>query len=90
MSICLIDSDQIMSGIEPMQSTKKAIEITESNFAAAKTGYDAVADLLHYHERGNGIQINGKDSFSNEQAGLFITRENQTRTVTRYLASRLN
>lgn len=61
-----------------MQSTKKAIEITESNFAAAKTGYDAVADLLHYHERGNGIQINGKDSFSNEQAGLFITRENQT------------
>lgn len=79
MSICLIDSDQIMSGIEPMQSTKKAIEITESNFAAAKTGYDAVADLLHYHERGNGIQINGKDSFSNEQAGLFITRENQTR-----------
>ena len=78
MSICLIDNDQIMSGIEPMQSTKKAIEITESNFAAAKTGYDAVADLLHYHERGNGIQINGKDSFSNEQAGLFITRENQT------------
>lgn len=55
MSICLIDINQVMSGIEPMQSTKKAIEITESNFAAAKTGYDAVADLLHYHERGNGI-----------------------------------
>lgn len=78
MSICLIDINQVMSGIEPMQSTKKAIEITESNFAAATTGYDAVDDLLHYHERGNGIQINGKDSFSNEQAGLFITRENQT------------
>ena len=78
MSICLIDINQVMSGIEPMQSTKKAIEITESSLAAAATGYDAVDDLLHYHERGNGIQINGKDSFSNEQAGLFITRENQT------------
>ena len=78
MSICLIDNDQLMSGIEPMQSTKKAIEVTESSLAATGSGYNAVDDLLHYHERGNGIQVNGKDSFSNEQAGLFITRENQT------------
>ncbi|HEI8868031.1 TPA: M10 family metallopeptidase [Serratia odorifera] len=61
-----------------MQSTKKAIEITESNLAATTTGYDAVNDLLHYHQRGNGIQINGKDSFTTEQAGLYITRSNQT------------
>lgn len=61
-----------------MQSTKKAIEITESSLAAASSAYNAVDDLLHYHERGNGIQVNGKDSFSTEQAGLFITRENQT------------
>jgi serralysin len=60
-----------------MQSTKKAVEVTGSNLSAT-TGYDAVDALLHYHERGNGIQINGKDSFSTEQAGLFITRTNQT------------
>ncbi|MEG7694749.1 hypothetical protein, partial [Listeria monocytogenes] len=74
----LIENNQLMSGIEPMQSTKKAIEITESSLAAASSAYNAVDDLLHYHERGNGIQVNGKDSFSTEQAGLFITRENQT------------
>ncbi len=47
MSICLIDINQVMSGIEPMQSTKKAIEITESSLAAATTGYDSVYLLRH-------------------------------------------
>lgn len=78
MFIYLIVNDQIMRGIEPMQSKKKAIEVNESSLAATKTGYDAVNDLLHYHQRGNGIQVNGKDSFSTEEAGLYITRTNQT------------
>ncbi|KFK92476.1 MULTISPECIES: serralysin family metalloprotease [unclassified Serratia (in: enterobacteria)] len=60
-----------------MQSTKEAIEATGSGLPVTN-GYGAVEALLHYHERGNGIQINGKDSFSTEQAGLFITRTNQT------------
>jgi serralysin len=61
-----------------MQSTKKAIEITESNLSATTTGYNSVENLLNYHQRGNGIQVNGKDSFTTEQAGLYLTRSNQT------------
>ncbi|WP_105450376.1 serralysin family metalloprotease [Escherichia coli] len=43
-----------------------------------KTGWDRVSDLLHYHERGNGLYLNNKPSYDLEQAGLQIARGEQT------------
>jgi serralysin len=43
-----------------------------------ETGWDSVSDLLHYHERGNGLNINNKSSYDIEQAGVQIARGEQT------------
>ncbi|MFZ4835292.1 serralysin family metalloprotease [Rouxiella sp. Mn2063] len=42
------------------------------------TGWDNVDDLLNYHNRGNGLEINGKTSYDLEQAGIQIARGDYT------------
>ncbi|MGM3172557.1 serralysin family metalloprotease [Dickeya lacustris] len=44
--------------------------------SAPSSSYDSIYSLLHYHERGNGLTINGKPSYSIDDAGVQITREN--------------
>ncbi|MGM3225810.1 serralysin family metalloprotease [Dickeya zeae] len=44
--------------------------------ANASSAYNSVYDFLHYHDRGNGLTINGKTSYSVDQAAAQITREN--------------
>ncbi|WP_083961037.1 MULTISPECIES: serralysin family metalloprotease [Dickeya] len=44
--------------------------------SATSSSYDSIYGLLHYHERGNGLTINGKPSYSIDDAGVQITREN--------------
>ncbi|UUE11881.1 serralysin family metalloprotease [Dickeya zeae] len=46
------------------------------SLSASSSSYDAIYNLLHYHERGNGLTINGKPSYSLEEAGAQITRDN--------------
>ncbi|MEX0632389.1 hypothetical protein M8494_11155 [Serratia ureilytica] len=43
-----------------------------------ETGWDSVNDLIHYHERGNGLTINNKPSYDINQAGLQIARGDKT------------
>ena len=43
-----------------------------------ETGWDSVNDLLHYHDRGNDLNVNNKPSYDVEQAGLQIARGEQT------------
>ncbi|MBU3895651.1 serralysin family metalloprotease [Serratia rubidaea] len=42
------------------------------------TGWDSVNDLLNYHNRGNGLSVNGKPSYDIERAGLQIVRGEKT------------
>lgn len=46
--------------------------------AIARSGYDTVIEFLNYHARGDGLIIQGKPSYTPEEAGLQITRTNQT------------
>ncbi|WJM86558.1 serralysin family metalloprotease [Dickeya chrysanthemi] len=46
------------------------------SLSAPSSSYNSIYDLLHYHERGNGLTINGKPSYSIEEAGDQITRDN--------------
>ncbi len=50
----------------------------DSALNGKETGWDSVSDLLHYHERGNGLRINNKPSYDIEQAGIQISRSEQT------------
>ncbi|MGP3038131.1 serralysin family metalloprotease [Serratia nevei] len=43
-----------------------------------ETGWDSVNDLIHYHERGNGLTINNKPSYDINEAGLQIARGDKT------------
>ncbi|HID7510749.1 TPA: serralysin family metalloprotease [Enterobacter hormaechei] len=43
-----------------------------------QTGWDSVNDLLHYHDRGNGLNLNNKLSYDIEEAGLQISRSEKT------------
>jgi len=43
-----------------------------------KTGWDSVNDLLNYHNRGSGLNINNKPSFDIDTAGKQISRSEQT------------
>ncbi|WP_027712072.1 serralysin family metalloprotease [Dickeya chrysanthemi] len=44
--------------------------------ANTTSAYNSVYDFLHYHDRGNGLTVNGKTSYSADQAAAQITREN--------------
>ncbi|WP_180706327.1 serralysin family metalloprotease [Dickeya aquatica] len=46
--------------------------------SGTSNAYNSVYDLLHYHDRGNGLTINGKTSYSIDQAAVQISRENTT------------
>lgn len=43
-----------------------------------ETGWDSVHDLINYHSRGNGLNVNNKQSYDVEQAGIQIARGEQT------------
>ncbi|EBX9480069.1 M10 family metallopeptidase [Salmonella enterica subsp. enterica serovar Abony] len=43
-----------------------------------ETGWDSVNEFINYHNRGNGLNINNKPSYDIEQAGIQISRSEQT------------
>lgn len=57
-------------------SSNKVVDQFDS--AIARSGYNAVSEFFQYHARGEDLVINGKPSYSNENAGLQITRTDQT------------
>ncbi|GAB7215531.1 serralysin family metalloprotease [Dickeya zeae] len=46
--------------------------------ANSSNAYNSVYNFLHYHDRGNGLTVNDKASYSVDQAVSQITRENTT------------
>ncbi|MFB5185516.1 serralysin family metalloprotease [Yersinia intermedia] len=57
-------------------SSNKVVDQFDS--AIARSGYNTVSEFFQYHARGEDLVINGKPSYSNENAGLQITRTDQT------------
>ncbi|HEI9711375.1 TPA: M10 family metallopeptidase [Serratia marcescens] len=50
----------------------------DNSFNGKETGWDSVNDLINYHNRGNGLDVNNKPSYDIEQAGIQIARGEQT------------
>ncbi|QDX30077.1 serralysin family metalloprotease [Dickeya poaceiphila] len=54
----------------------RQIDAQNALSANASSTYNSIYDFLHYHDRGNNLTVNGKVSYSAEQATSQITREN--------------
>lgn len=50
--------------------------IMHNTLSESENGWDRINELLHYHDRGNGLYVNGKPSYDIDTAGTQIAREN--------------